>query len=373
VNSEPNPEVVHTAISFAARHVAPVAADADQVEPRFPEEVFARGIAAGFDRMVLPETAGGDGFGMVDLCALVKSVAETCAGHAMVFAVHAAALKSLLDAGGPESQSILESISASRKPIAVYVPEPLSWNDFETPFTAHQRPGVFYQLSGQGALAFNASPSGWFLLFARTSDGMPLAFLSHDKNGTLIREKPEQTLGLRAMPVCEVTLETHQVLRENVIAEGERAVAFYRSLISNLCVVTAAVASGVIESAFRKALTYARERYQGGKMIIDHSHLRSILGRMSAGAIASRGALFHAAAQELDDLTALGTKVSVTEHAVRSSVDAVQMLGGYGYIRDFGLEKTMRDAAMLSLLPVSNDRAELLITAIEKEKSGGKT
>lgn len=371
MNSEPQAEVVQTAARFAARHVAPVAADADHDPPRFPEEVFAAGIAAGFDRMALPESAGGHGFGTADLCALMKTVAETCAGHAMVFAVHAAALKSLFDAGGPESRGILESLLASQQPIAVSVPEPLAWNDFETPLNAVRGQGGLHRISGQSALAFNASPSGWFLLFARTSDGMPLAFLSRDEERTLVQGAPEQTLGLRVMPVCDVRLEAHPVTQQNVLAQGERAIGFYRALISNLCLVTAAVACGVIESSFRKALTYARERYQGGKMIIDHSHLRGILGRMSAGATASRGALFHAAAQRVDDLTALGTKVYVTGHAVRATTDAVQILGGYGYMRDFGLEKVMRDAAVLSLLPVSNDRAELLVAAMEKEKSGG--
>ena len=373
MNSDPHPEVVHTAVSFAARYVAPAAADADHGDPRFPEEVYARGIAAGFDRMVLPETAGGHGFGMIDLCALLKTVAETCAGHAMVFAVHAAALKSLFDAGGPGSHPILESILASGRPTAVSVPEPVSWNDFETPFTAQQGQDGIHHLSGKGTLAFNVAPSGWLLAFARTFDGVPLAFVSRDDSGTLVQAEPEQTLGLRAMPVCEVRLEAHPISRDNLVAEGQHAVAFYRTLISNLCMVTAAAASGVTESAFRKALAYAGERYQGGKMIIDHSHLRGILGRMSARTIASRSAMFHVAAKGPDDLTALGTKVSVTEHAVRTSTDAVQMLGGYGYMRDFGLEKTMRDAAVLSLVPISNDRAELLITAIEKEKSGGKT
>ena len=98
-------------------------------------------------------------------------------------------------------------------------------------------------------------------------------------------------------------------------------------------------------SVLKKALRYAGERYQGGKMIIDHSHVRNILGRMRADAIASWGAVSHLAAQDPDHVAALGTKVSVTESAVKVCTDAVQILGGYGYMRDYGLEKAMRDAA----------------------------
>jgi alkylation response protein AidB-like acyl-CoA dehydrogenase len=103
-------------------------------------------------------------------------------------------------------------------------------------------------------------------------------------------------------------------------------------------------------------------------MIIDHSHLRNLLGRMRADAAASWGAVSHLASETSDDVAALGIKVSVTESAVRVCTDAVQVLGGYGYMRDYGLEKTMRDAAVLSLLPLSNARAELLITSIENER-----
>jgi alkylation response protein AidB-like acyl-CoA dehydrogenase len=103
-------------------------------------------------------------------------------------------------------------------------------------------------------------------------------------------------------------------------------------------------------------------------VIIDHSHIRNILGRMKADAVTCWGAVSHLAEEETDLVAALGTKVSVTESAVRVCTDAVQILGGYGYMRDYGLEKAMRDAAVLSLLPVSNARAELLITAIEKER-----
>ena len=359
-------EVVQTAVKFAARHIAPAAMDADHAGPRFPDAVFAHGIQAGFDRFILPETAGGHGFRPVDLCALVKTLAESCAGHAMVFGVHAAALKTLFDAATPNSAPLVEKVLSSQQPLAVATPDPISCNDFEPTITATR--GKAFQLTGQGGLAMNAAASGWFLLFAKTADGTPLALLSTANSETLVPGEPEPTLGLRAMPICALKLESHSVQETYVIAEGSRALLFYQSLLSNLSMVTAAASCGLMRCVLRKALRYAGERYQGGKMIIDHSHVRSILGRMKAEAIASWGAVSHAATQDPDHVAALGTKVSVTESTVKVCTDAVQILCGYGYMRDYGLEKAMRDAAVLSLLPISNARAELLITAIEKER-----
>jgi alkylation response protein AidB-like acyl-CoA dehydrogenase len=359
-------EVVQTAAKFASRHIAPVAMEVDHEGPRFPETVFVHGIQAGFDRFILPEAAGGHGFRPVDLCALVKTLAESCAGHAMVFGVHAAALKALFDEATPNSAPLVEEILSSQRPLAVAIPDPISWNDFDSTLTATR--GKAFKLSGQGSLAFDAAASGWFLLFSKTGDGTLLAVLLPANHGTLVPGEPEPTLGLRAMPVCTVNVENHDVPETNVIAEGDSVLSVYRSLLSNLSLVAGAASCGLMASVLNKAFIYAGERYQAGKMIIDHSHLRNILGRMRADATASWGAVSQVASQEPDCVAALGTKVSVTESAVKVCTDAVQILGGYGYMRDFGLEKAMRDAAVLSLLPLSNARAELLITAMEKER-----
>jgi alkylation response protein AidB-like acyl-CoA dehydrogenase len=360
--------VVQTAVKFASRHVAPEAMETDYFDPRFPQEVFAAGIEAGFDRFILPESAGGNGFTSADLCALVKTLAESCAGHAMVFGVHAAVLKTMFEAATPTSALLVEEVLSSRRPLAVSIPEPVSSTDFEPTLTATQ--GKVLQLFGPGGLAVNSSASAWFIFFAKTGDGTPLALLCTSNSKTFVPGEPEPTLGLRAMPICPFKIENHEVPEANVVAQGDHALSFYRSLISGLCMVTASASCGLMSSALKKALKYAGERYQGGKMIIDHSHIRNILGRMRADAVTSWGAVSHLAAEPLDQVAALGTKVAVTESAVRVCTDAVQVLGGYGYMRDYGLEKAMRDAAVLSLLPVSNARAELLITAIEKDQLG---
>ena len=358
-------EVVQTAVKFASRHIAPAAIDTDHAEPRFPEVVFVHGIEAGFDRFILPEAAGGHGFRPADLCALVKTLAESCAGHAMVFGVHAAALKALSDTSAPNSALLLKKVLSSHQPLAVAIPEPISHNDFDSTITATKGKG--FQLFGQGGLAVNGAAAGWFLLFAKTSDGTPLAVLSAANQESLVPGELEPALGLRAMPVLTVKVENHEVPEAGVIAQGHGALSFYRSLLSGLCMVTAAASCGLMDGVLKKALKYAAERYQGGKMIIDHSHVRNILGRMRAEAVTGWGAVSHHAAQGPDHVAALGIKVSVTESAVKVCTDAVQLLGGYGYMRDYGLEKAMRDAAVLSLLPISNARAELLVTAIEKE------
>jgi alkylation response protein AidB-like acyl-CoA dehydrogenase len=124
----------------------------------------------------------------------------------------------------------------------------------------------------------------------------------------------------------------------------------------------------MMSAAFTKAAAYAAERYQGGKMIIDHTHVRAMLGGMSAGVASSAGSVYHAASRPDDTILAIATKKTVTDCAARTCTEAVQVLGGYGYMRDYGIEKMMRDAAVLALLPVSNPRCELLLAAMEKDR-----
>jgi len=153
-----------------------------------------------------------------------------------------------------------------------------------------------------------------------------------------------------------------------MIAMGEQAAGLAMSLAGNLCLVVAAAAAGVIEVAHEKALAYTAERYQGGRMIIDHTHLQNMLGNLASDAMTCVGSLTNASFSPKDVSLAIGTKIHITECAVRSCSDAVQLLGGYGYMREYGLEKALRDAAALSLLPMSNAWCQMQIVKLEKQR-----
>jgi alkylation response protein AidB-like acyl-CoA dehydrogenase len=364
MNSDLRREIAQTAEKFAARHLAPAAAAIDHAAPAFPAEIFRHGVDAGFDRFVLPESAGGAGGELADLSGLIQTLARTCAGCAMVFGAQAATLHALCaggDADGPAARLLAASL-----PVGVVFPEPLDADDFDAPAAA-EADGA-WRLTGWAGLVANAAPDGFVVVFAKGADGRPLALLLDAVDLGAQLGPPEPTLGLRAMPLREVTFADFAASPSALLATGRPATDLGRALLRDWSLVVAAAAAGAAAQACRRTYEYAAERYQGGKQIIDHSHLRSLLGRMTADAAAADGAALRAAARP-DDLTAaLAAKMTASDAAVRVCTDAVQLLGGYGYMRDFGVEKIMRDAAALSLLPVSNARAELLIAALEKDK-----
>lgn len=346
--------VVQTAETFCARHILPGAADLDHADSGFPEATFSHGVKAGFDRFTLPESAGGYGFDLAALCALIRTLAQTCAGHAMVFGVHAAIVNALQAFA---TDAHLAKIFESGRPVGCTMPEPLGENDIDAP-----------SISDPFGLAINSAAGGFVVTFAKNDQWRLLACLANAGADGFVLGEPESVLGLRAMPLRELAFDRGTVDSGSILAEGSDAHDFYRCLVGRLCLVVAAAASGLAQSASRQALEYAGQRYQGGGMIIDHSHLRSLLGRMCAQNASAGGSLMAAAQDGANLSLALAVKFGLTEQAVDTCTDAVQILGGYGYMREYGLEKKMRDAAVLSLLPVSNERAKLMVAQIEKRK-----
>lgn len=356
-------EVALTAKTFAARHIEEIKGEVDNASPAFPDEIFALGVEAGFDKLALSEAAGGHGFGMLELVALVETLSKSCAGHAMVFGVHAAAMKTLADALGNDAQPLLERIYQSGRPIAVSMVEPASDGGFHSDLVVSEQGGEFV-VPGGTPPAINAAPGAHLILFAKTTDDEPAVLLMEETDQLTL----EPCLGLKAMPIAQVSFDNRIAPRSSIIAEGASALRLYRLLLGKLCTVTAAAASGIMRSACDQAYEYAAGRYQGAKMIIDHSHLRNILGAMSTSALTASMTVRQAASLKADDPAVLATKVKMTDNAVQTCTDAVQILGGYGYMKDYGLEKAMRDAAVLSLLPISNPRIELLIASLEKDR-----
>ena len=353
-------EVLRSAATFAARHLDKAAAPADHGDPRFPAEVFARAIEAGLDRLAVPEAAGGNGLDLATLCGVVQALSRACAGHAAAIGVHAAALGALAEvAGGGPIKEILDT----GRPLGVALPDPVTVAEFHAALELERSAGGDAIVTGGPVTVVNASPAGFVLAFAKTGAGVPVAVLL-ETGGDLPLER---TLGLRAMPLASPAFDRRPAPASRVVAEGTKALDLHQALLRNICLVSASAAAGVAGSVAEKALAYARDRRQGGRPIAGHSHLRGILGRISAEASGARGAAGHAAA-EPGIATALAAMATVPRAALRACTAAVQVLGGYGYMREYGLEKAMRDAAVLTLLPVSDAAAELLLAGHESTR-----
>ena len=359
-------QVMRTGAQFADRCFADNVLDIDHAGEGLSKRTLDEGIEAGFHNVVLPENAGGGGFDMPELCALVSTLAERCAGHAMVFGIQAAVLRSLNDTLGTDTALSVSRLLPDGAPIGVCLCEPDGDEGFETGLSVVcDRDEV--KLAGSPGVAVNGGAAGHVLAFARQPHGAPTALLI---DGRQVTCESHQTLGLRAMAMTTLQFDGETAPDARHLADGETVTLLYRNLARNLCLVCASAAAGLMTKAHAVAFEYAAQRYQGGSMIIEHSHLAELLGHMQAQ-VATAGAAAPTASESADDALAIATKIRVSSAAAEVCTDAVQVLGGYGYMRGFGLEKAMRDAAVLSLIPFSNCRASLLLTDIEKRRLAG--
>jgi|GEM_PF-2022982 len=176
---------------------------------------------------------------------------------------------------------------------------------------------------------------------------------------------PVGLIGTRALACADVDVDRVKALAVEALEPGRIA-----RLLARTKMFTAACACGTATAALKAARQYATERYQGGKVIVEHDAIR-LLHAKNRAAVESATAALIAAAEAFDDdgrdswIRAIRAGATASEVSVTAAVDAVQILGGYGYMRDFGLEKRLRDAVALSVLPIDGTRAALFCDALE--------
>jgi len=338
---------------FGQQHVEPHQAEIDHADPAYQSEFFEAAVRAGFERCALSEELGGAGLGLAALLALAQELGRICAGHAAALGLHAAGLSALAAVAEPAAQRVL----ASGRPLALQLPEPLGLDALDTQLKLDEQGRV----AGPAGLCLNVAPGGLLLAFALDCSGALAALLIKPDRSA----EPERTLGLRALNMAELTLAADSTVQ--IAAQGAAALALYHDLLRRICLVCCAVGSGLMSAAYEQALRYASERYQGGCMIIEHSHMQEILSGMAA-AQGVHSTVLTNLGDAVDLRQALALKIESGEAALRLAADAVQVLGGYGYMRDYGMEKRLRDAETLALLPLSTPRAALLLAALERAR-----
>lgn len=309
-----------------------------------------RGVCEiGFDRCILPEQFGGTGLPAAALPAVIEEIAAGDAGVAMLTLLSNIALSLL-----PEEQ--LATVGDEQR--YVFIPAG-GVHDTSKSTPALSESG----LSGTVGLAIGAFDADVFVFACHDDSGAAVTAVEARGSGVSVRKITDQ-MAINGAPAAEIELSDAPAARVGDDVELKRA-----SAILHLGI--AAIARGVARRAGRLALEYAENRYQGGDQIIVHGAVRDMLARIRERELAMPGlpgvsATGQIAEVELD--TALAMKIAHSDAAVASTIDAVQVFGGMGYMRETGVEKLMRDAKYCQLFPRPNwvTRDELL----ELQRSG---
>ncbi|MBI2890856.1 MAG: acyl-CoA dehydrogenase family protein [Nitrospirae bacterium] len=349
---------------FATQELEPRALEMDE----YPFRPLDRGVLkaareAGLLDVMLPEDRGGAGPSVEAFCEILLTLAKSDAGFASVVLVSTLAQQGLIAWGAP---GLVES--RERSSLIAFPAYDLP-SDLQRDLKARKQ-GDGFSLDGKVE----------YLALAPVADAMivPATLNDPDRVGLFLVDSAERgisigdpvlSLGLRSCPVADVGLESVKVPAERLLCrDAGRAFA---ELAERFRPAVAALAVGVLTASFEAAMSYAKQRYQGGCMIIEHDQVRMMLANMAVVA-ESGNALVRAMARAVDGgeswaLPQAGL-ILLTEQVSRATTDGVQCLGGYGYMRDYGQEKRMRDAKQIESLfgAVPLKRLDLLTEILGK-------
>jgi alkylation response protein AidB-like acyl-CoA dehydrogenase len=361
------PSEEHLAIREAVRavcdaKVAPYAAEVDEASS-FPQQAYDALVAADFAAPHIGEEYGGAGADALATCIVIEEVARACASSSLIPAVNKLGTMPVILAGSEDlKKQYLSQVAAGAGMFSYCLSEPEAGSDAAAMRTRAVRDGDGYVLNGVKRWITNAGVSQFYTVFAVTDPdrraGISAFVVEKDDPGVSFGA-PEKKLGIKGSPTREVYLDNVRVSAERMIGEEHTGFATAMRTLDHTRVTIAAQAVGIAQGALDHALGYAKERRQFGKPIADFQGLQFMLADMGMKVEAARQLTYAAAGRSQrddQDLTFFGAaaKCFASDTAMAVTVDAVQVLGGYGYTRDYPVERMLRDAKITQIYEGTN-------------------
>ncbi|HEX6498042.1 MAG TPA: acyl-CoA dehydrogenase family protein [Micromonosporaceae bacterium] len=358
----------HQAIREAVRavcdgKVAPNAAAADETG-EFPQASYDALRAADFHAPHIPAEYGGAGADALATAIVIEEVARACAASSLIPAVNKLGTMPLLLAGSEElKRRYLPPVAAGDAMFSYCLSEPEAGSDAAAMKTRAERDGDHYVINGAKRWITNAGVSEYYTVFAVTTPGIGAkgisAFVVEKSDAGVSFGAPEKKLGIKGSPTREVYFDNVRVPADRLIGvEGQGFRTAMRTL-DHTRVTIAAQAVGIAQGALDFAKAYVQERQQFGKPVAEFQGIQFMLADMGMKLEAARQLTYAAAAKsERDDadLTYFGAaaKCFASDAAMEITTNAVQLLGGYGYTRDYPVERMMRDAKITQIYEGTN-------------------
>ena len=349
--------LMDTVRQFTAKEIVPIAAECDR-EGRFPKEVYKAAWELGLIGAVIPETYGGAGIGELEHAILTEELAYGCTGIQTSITATVLAATPLIVAGTEEQKKeYLGRITQDAVFAAYAITEPAAGSDAAGIQCKATPVGDDWVLDGQKMFITNASFANWFIIFATVDasqrhKGIMAFVVDADSPGLSIGKK-EDKMGQRASDTATVILDEVRVPKKNVIAEAGHGFKVAMHTFDRTRPDIGAGACGLMRRALDESCKYALERKSFGVPIAQHQAVQAMIADMAIKYEATR-LLVHKAAWMIDEgsrsaLIASYSKAFGADSAMEVATDAVQVFGGVGYMRDYPVEKLMRDAKVLQI------------------------
>ncbi|MEN3611486.1 acyl-CoA dehydrogenase family protein [Plantactinospora sp. ZYX-F-223] len=358
----------HEAVREAVREVcdakvAPNAAEADETG-EFPKASYEALKAADFHAPHIPEEYGGAGADALATAIVIEEVARACAASSLIPAVNKLGTMPLLLAASEElKRRYLPPVARGEAMFSYCLSEPEAGSDAASMLTRAVRDGDSYVLNGVKRWITNAGVSEYYTVFAVTdpaarSRGIS-AFVVEKSDPGVSFGAPEKKLGIKGSPTREVYLDNVRIPADRMIGEPGTGFGTAMRTLDHTRVTIAAQALGIAQGALDYAKAYVRQRRQFGKAVAEFQGIQFMLADMGMKLEAARQLTYAAAGKSERgdaDLTYFGAaaKCFASDAAMEITTDAVQLLGGYGYTRDYPVERMMRDAKITQIYEGTN-------------------
>jgi alkylation response protein AidB-like acyl-CoA dehydrogenase len=358
---------------IAENELAPAAAAAER-DGRFPREEFRLLGRSGLLGLPYPEDLGGAGQPYETYLQVVEELAGAWLTVGLGLSVHVLSCFALINAGTPEQQQRWLPDMLGGELLGAYcLSEPGSGSDAAAMRTSAQAASSDFILNGTKAWITHAGLADFYTVFARTS-GEPegrdrargISCFHVPANTPGVRPgEPEHKMGMRASVTAQVSFESAAIPADHLVGEQDKGFSIALAALDSGRLGIAACSTGVAQAALDAATAYATERRQFGRPIIEFQGLAFMLADMATSVAAAR-ALYLAAARRKDAGLPFGTqaamaKLFASDTAMKVTTDAVQVLGGYGYVEDFPVERLMREAKVLQIVEGTNQIQRMVI------------
>ena len=349
--------------TIARERIAPLAAQVDESEA-YPAEQLRLLSQQGLMGLYVPETYGGAGLGALAFCLAVEEIAWACASTAVIYLVQYAAGYPLVSHGTEDQKRrYLPRLATGEITTALSISEPGAGSDAASMTTTAVRKGDRYVLNGTKMWVTNGSHASVLTLFATVDRGRGhkgvTAFLVEPTFPGFALGKLERKMGIRGSPTVALHLTDCEVPVDNRLGDEGQGFRVALGALDRSRPAVGAQAVGIAQAALDASVAYARERQQFGQPIAAFQGIQFMLADMAMQVHASRLMVQHAAAlvdhgAPATSLESSMAKCFASDAAMKVAIDAVQIHGGYGYTREYPVERFMRDAKITQIYEGTN-------------------
>jgi acyl-CoA dehydrogenase len=353
---------------FAEKDIRSVAWEHDK-DGSWPAEVFAKAHEVGLMNTHIPEEYGGPGLSYLDGCLIEEELSWGCSGITTSLGANGLAAAPVILAGSEEiKKKYLGMLTEELKYASFCLTEPGAGSDVSSMRTRAVKKGDKYVINGQKCFITNGTYADWYTVYAKTDPdaghrGISAFVVPRDE--TVVIDKKEDKMGQRASNTATVTFNDTEIPADHILGEENKGFKVAMMTLDRTRPGVAAMATGIARAAMEFATEYSKERVQFGVPIAMHQAIQFMIADMATKVHLSRLATWQSAVL-LDNgmrntIESSHAKRFAADSAMEVATDAVQVYGGYGFIKEYPVEKLMRDAKIMQLYEGTSQIQRLVI------------